>query len=210
MTPICAQAAGVRIIPRPASGRPRAGIRADQGRLRRGLLVTALRSRRTREVYRLYEEQAFLGLADHAEDPAADAAGVGNTLEAGSLRLGERRFRRLAGTAIAVGAVGAVGCLVASSTTRSLRSAAQRRVGGPRAVVAPATSIAGGAVQERRKTGVARRSGASRRHGRESRSVGGRASSPSVIVSAPGAIVPAARANGVGRAEFGFERGAGS
>jgi hypothetical protein len=96
--------------------------------------MTPLR-RAPREVYRVYtEEEFFDGGMD--EEPFASAISVGT---------GERRLRRLAGAALLVGAVGAVGGIVVATSVRPVRGSKRRsgtdvRAPGRTAITAPASA----------------------------------------------------------------------
>jgi hypothetical protein len=86
---------GLGELPAPGSGRPRAWLG--------GGAVTLLR-RAPREVYRLYDEEAFVAGADQEERRESTATPPGG-----------RRLRRIAGTTTLLAAMGATGGVIALS-----------------------------------------------------------------------------------------------
>lgn len=184
--------------------------------------MTPLMRSRSREVYRLYREDDFLG-AEEIAHPGSHVAPVASSPREGrgthALPSPGHRLRRLAGMAMLAAVLGAVGWLVALSGARSSRGPAQRRLGRiPPASAHRVTVASGPSLAGRTVAGTYRRRSARRRRRsprwdprrrRSSRWDRRRVvsqplgSSPRPLSSHAGPVTPR-------HAEFGFERGAGT
>lgn len=161
--------------------------------------------RRQRAVYRVYDEDEFLGGTESGEIFEPTASGIG-----------ERRLRRLAGAAMLAGAAGAVGAVIAASSMPSGRGAVRKMRASLHPSVRPrvARTAVGAPISSSHESVQASRG---RRRGERkpgSQRLAGVASSPDVAPArdetsrlVARSVAPAAVASGQREhIEFGFER----